>query len=148
MAADIHFFTGLPNRLEFACRLVRQKYRQSERMAVLAPPAELFRLDLLLWSEGPQSFLPHLRWRAGAPVPQLLQRTPVWLAEAPDPQWACASLIHLGGVEPEALARHGRVAELVGHSDEERISGRRRWRAYEELGFKPVHHPWSGTVSA
>ena len=69
MADEVVFFTGVPDKFDFACRLVRKKYREGVRLAVYAPPGLLSRLDQALWAEPERDFLPHVRLKPGAAVP-------------------------------------------------------------------------------
>jgi DNA polymerase-3 subunit chi len=142
--AEIVFFTGVADRLAFAHRLLRKKYREGARVAVYAHPSVLARLDYQLWAADPLEFLPHLRLREGElPPPSLCERTQLWLLDQPQPLLRCDNAVNLGLDEPAWLSAHQRVAEVVGIDEQDRTAGRRRWRQYEAQGHVLKHQPQS-----
>lgn len=142
-AGQVVFFTGLANKLTFANRLVRKKYREGERLAVYGPALLLNRLDQALWAEEPQGFLPHIRLRDQVLTPTQIAWTPLWLLEHPVPGLACDSAINLGVDGLHWLDGVARGAELIGQDDADRHAGRSRWKAYEQAGVAIRHHPQS-----
>ena len=138
---EVRFFTGVEQPLAFAARVLRKKYREGERVAVLAPPAVLARLDQLLWTDPPLDFLPHLRLRAGEAVPADAALTRLWLLEQPVPAVACDSVLNLGFQDVAALGSYGRIADIVSLDPEERAAGQQRWRSYKAAGAELHHHP-------
>ena len=56
---EIAFHVNVPDRLAYACRLLRKAVRQGARVAVTAPPATLRGLDRALWTFEPTEFVPH-----------------------------------------------------------------------------------------
>jgi len=138
---QVDFHTGLADKLQFACRLLRKALRAGHRVVVTGDPLQLARLDQLLWTFDPGEFIPHVRLRAGEqPVPRLA-RTPLWLADQPADAGTCDVLVNLG---PAALGNAplpARTLELVARTDDEVAAGRQRWRAHVAAGRTPVNHP-------
>jgi len=142
--AQVMFFTSLPDKLGFAARLLRKKFREGSRVAVFGPAPLLNRLDQALWAEDPLDFVPHLRLRdAQALTPEQLARTPLWLLEQPREGLNCDSAVNLGCDNTTWLAGFERAAELIGLDDAERGAGRARWKAYEQAGHTLSHHAQS-----
>lgn len=143
--AEIAFHTGLPDKIGYACRLLRKASRQGLRVRVIAEAAELELLDTALWAFDAHDFVPHLRVGSGAAPAAALHRTAVWLtSEAtgwPDGVEAPGVLVNLGLEPPSDVKGYERVFELVSDDVDERAAGRRRWRRYEALGFTIRHFP-------
>jgi DNA polymerase-3 subunit chi len=49
-------------------------------------------------------------------------------------------LLNVGAEMPEGFDEFQRVLEVVSTDPEQVLAARRRWRRYEELGFKVTHH--------
>ena len=47
---EVMFHLNVPDRLGYACRLLRKAYGSGAKVVVSAPPATLARLDVLLWT--------------------------------------------------------------------------------------------------
>lgn len=139
--AEVVFLTGVEDKLVFACRLLRKKFREGSRVAVFGPAALLTRLDQALWTEPQLDFVPHLRLRQGEPVPADAVFTPIWLVEAAAPTLNCDSAINLGSDDVAALASHERVAEIVSLDDTDRTQGQVRWKQYKAQGHVLLHRP-------
>lgn len=137
--AEVAFHSGLADKLVYTCRLLRKAYRQGLRVQVRGQPDELARLDTQLWTFEQLEFVPHLRLHAGQRVEATLQRTPIWLVDAGAEAPPAGVLVNLGPQPANDAASFERIVELVGSDDDERQSGRRRWRYYETLGLKPTH---------
>lgn len=138
--AEVAFHSGLADKLGYACRLLRKAYRQGLRVQVRGEPDELARLDPLLWTFEQLEFIPHGRLRAGQSADaSSLQRTPIWLVDPGAVAPPAGVLVNLGPQPADDTAGFERIVELVGLDDDERQSGRRRWRYYETLGLKPKH---------
>lgn len=140
--SEVAFHTGVPDKLLYACRLLRKAYRQGVRVAVAGDPAQLQRLDQALWTFEAQEFVPHRRLRAGEEVPPAMRRTPIWLLEggarAPD---GCEVLVNLGPERAAGDAAYGRIVEIVSADPADAQDGRRRWKQYESQGWPIRHHP-------
>lgn len=137
---ELDFHSGLVDKLGHACRLARKAWRGGHRVAITGAAAELARLDQLLWTFDPGSFVPHARLRPEELPSPSLARTPIWLVERPLDGPRCTVLINLGPEAVEDLAPWAKVVELVASSDDEVASGRARWRFYKVAGHAPRNH--------
>lgn len=138
---EVEFHTGVPDKLAFACRLLRKAYRKGARVAVAGAPVLLSDLDRALWTFDERDFVPHLRASAPAAAP-VRSRTPLWLLDAPLGAAEMPDiLLHLGGAELPTPAQFSRVIEVVGTEPDDEAAGRARWREYRQQGLQVVHHP-------
>jgi DNA polymerase-3 subunit chi len=132
----IDFHSNVPDKIGYACRLVRKARSQNMQVVMLAENAEqLKRLDDALWTFSELDFLPHVR--ANDP---LAIRTPVILteddgAELPHHQ----ILVNLSQHAPANFARFERMFEVIGADEEDRLAGRERYRQYQQRGY-PLSH--------
>lgn len=132
----IDFHSNVPNKLAYACRLVR-KARAAQCNIVLLGSSrnELAQLDQLLWSFSEQDFLPHVH--AGDP---LAAQTPVILTDNENVALPHHQiLINLSGNTPEHFARFERMFEIISSDDADKAAGRDRYRFYKERGY-PLSH--------
>lgn len=132
-AVEFHF--NVPDRLGYACRLLRKAARQGAGVAVTAPASTLGRLDSLLWSFDPVEFVPHVLLRGDESVRPTLQHTPLWLVERPEQAGHQPVLVNLGSESPVGFETFLRLIEVVGTDDEDRASGRARWKHYASRGY-------------
>ena len=137
---EVSFHFNVGDSLSYACRLLRKATRKGAKVAVVAPAPTLAALDRALWTFDPLEFCPHLRLPAGA-APAARQRpTPIWLldraADAPDHE----VLLNLGPQVPQGFESFGRVIELVSTGDEDRATGRERWKHYSSRGYTITRH--------
>ena len=137
----VDFHSGVADKLDYTCRLLRKAWRAGSRVLVTGEPAQLARLDALLWTFEPGEFIPHARLRAGQAIAPLLARTPIWLADSPDSLPAQAGLrevlVNIGPDLADGYQDFGRVIEIVAASETEVANGRQRWRQYLAAGLKP-----------
>jgi DNA polymerase III subunit chi len=137
---DIAFHSGVPDKLAYACRLLRKAYRSNARVVVNGPSDVLARLDKLLWVFDDLEFIPHIHARAGAAPAAHLARTPIWLADAGVEAPHREVLLHLGEEPAAGCDRFARVIEVVSTEPADREAARRRWRQYEARGHTITHH--------
>jgi len=136
---EIAFHFNVPDKLAYACRLLRKAYAGGGPAGVVAPAQTLQALDAALWSFSALDFIPHCAASAPADV---LAASPIVLA--PD----CAALahahagvlVHLGSEVPTGFERFARLIELVDASDADRAQARLRWRHYAKLGYAIAQH--------
>ncbi len=131
----------MPDRTEYACRLLRKAARQGAKVVVSGPGEVLSGLDRALWSFDPTEFVPHAMLRSNEPVPARLRDTPVWLLEN------CAEAVHhdvllnLGSEAPAGFESFARLIEIVSVDDEgDRAAARARWKYYASRGYMIVRH--------
>jgi DNA polymerase III subunit chi len=137
----VEFHSGVPDKLEHACRLLRKAQASGARVVVAGEPAQLDRLDVTLWTFDALAFVPHVRLRGGADPGPTALRTAVWLSDAPaDCAWRDV-LVNLGPGMVDGWQDFARVIEVVQEGDAERGPARQRWRTYgAHPGVELVHH--------
>jgi len=133
----IAFHFNVPDKLGYACRLLRKAHAAGERVGVVGPPDVLAALDSQLWSFSALDFVPHCA--AGAP-PAMLAATPIVLADRCARLPDAGVLVHLGDPVPEGFERFERLIELVATDDADRGHARLRWRHYAERGYDIQRH--------
>ena len=130
---EIAFHFNVPDKLAYACRLLRKAYRSEAEVGVVAPARLLGELDRALWSFEPLEFIPHASARlAGSAISR---HTKVWLAaEAADvPHHAV--LVNLGEDVPDGFERFDRLIEIVSTDAADRQAARQRWKHYGDRGY-------------
>ena len=139
MAAEVSFYTGVSDRLHFATRLLRKAYGSGAQVLVLGPASLLARLGAALWAQEPTDFIPHLLVREGVDE-ALLRATPIVLAERQDAAPHCRTVLNLGADFMADVAALDRVLEVLSGEPEQVQAGRRRYKAYREMGLDIKHH--------
>jgi len=138
---EVHFHFNVPDRLVYACRLLRKALRSgASGVAVCGPEATLSRLDRLLWTFEPQEFIPHVLLRAGETLPPRLQRTPIWLVGRAEQGAHHPVLVHLGDEPAAGFESYSRLIEIVSTAADDRESARRRWKHYAGRGYAIHKH--------
>lgn len=138
---EVSFYTGVPDRLDYVCRLLRKANAQGAKVCVCGPAAALDRLDALLWSFEPTEFLPHLRLKGeGRVLPPALRDTPICLAG--EPSWSPHRevLLNLSDDMVPGFDAFERVLEVVSVIEDDAAAGRRRFKTYRSQGFAVKHH--------
>lgn len=135
---DVAFHFGAPNKLNYACRLLRKAVGSGAKVLVVADAAALHRLDTDLWATSPTDFVAHC---GSAADTVMLRRSSVLLASQVLPVSAQHKvLVNLAHVMPEGFEEFERVIEVVGTDDADRDRARVRWRQYTERGYKIHRH--------
>ena len=126
---DFHF--NVPDKLGYGCRLVR-KVRQAGLRAVVycSDRQQLGRFDQVLWTFAPLSFIAHT-----TAEDRLAPRTPVLLTDHVCDLPHHDVLINLGSDTPEFFSRFERLVEIVTIDENDRASGRSRFRFYKDRGY-------------
>ena len=134
---EVAFHFNVPDKLGYACRLLRKAYAAGGPVGVVAPAETLDALNTQLWSFSALDFIPHCLATAPAPV---LSATPIVLAEncAQLPQ--AGVLVHLGPEVPAGFERFERLIELVATDATDRAHARQRWRHYADRGYQIKRH--------
>lgn len=132
----VDFHSKVPDKLLYACRLVRKACAAEMRVVVYAQDrTQLEALDEALWTFSEQDFLPHVM--AGD---ELAAQTPVILtddAEAALPHHQI--LINLSGETPAHFARFERLFEVISTDEDDLAAGRERYRQYQQRGYPLTH---------
>jgi DNA polymerase-3 subunit chi len=134
---EVAFHFNAPDRLVYACRLLRKAYLKGARVLVLAdqPLAEM--LDQRLWTLAGTEFVPHCRDTAAA---ALQMRTPIVISESvPETHQGRDVLVNLCDRLPQGYAQFARVIEVITPEAQVRLLARERWKQYKAAGFEPLH---------
>jgi DNA polymerase-3 subunit chi len=132
----IDFHSNVPNKIAYACRLVRKARAANCNIVLRAQDrGQLAALDEALWTFSELDFLPHVL--AGDP---LAAQTAVLLtdndkAELPHHQ----VLINLSDAPPDNFARFERMFEIISSDDADKAAGRERYRYYQQRGYPLTH---------
>lgn len=136
----IEFHFNAPERLQYACRLLRKANAQRLRMGVVGSAASLRQLDTALWTFSAVDFLPH---STAADSPDIQQASSILLSEDPA---LCADrqvLVNLGDEVPLGFERFERLIEIVEVDDHGRMTARQRWKHYTAQGYDLKQHDLS-----
>ncbi len=122
-----------------ACQLAMMAWQQGMKsLMLLSDQGQIEQLDELMWSIPGGRFLPHQP--AGHPGD-----APVVLGTHADLEHSRAQvIINLDTKVIPRPERFRRLLELVPANDADRQASRVKFRAYKELGLKPVSHPMPG----
>lgn len=133
----IDFHSKVPDKLNYACRLIRKAQAAKTLLVVLTEDhAQLEQMDGLLWTFSEQDFLPHVV--AGD---ALAEQTPIILTDDCDKALPHHHvLVNISRRTPEFFARFERMFELVSNDEQDLIAGRERYKYYQERGYPLTHH--------
>jgi len=142
---EIHFYTGLPDKVSYACSLVSKAVQRGKRVVVYSGDAQLLkRFDQALWSSEPLSFIPHVMQDDA-----LATVTPVLLAatapEQAEPLAHHEVLVNLDQELPKFFSRFDYLIELVELDDQDSQAARERWKFYKQRGYTIEHHQKNGS---
>ena len=135
---ELAFHFGAPDKLAYACRLLRKAVGSGARVVVVADADAVARLDTDLWGVSPTDFVPHC---ADDAAPSVRNRSPVLLTGDTDklaPPYQV--LVNLADSVPRGFDRFERVIEVVSTDPSDRDLARARWRVYTEQGYTITRH--------
>lgn len=136
----IEFHFNAPERLQYACRLLRKAHAQNLRVGVVGSAPSLRQLDAALWTFSAVDFLPH---SSAADSPEVQSASAILLSEDPG---LCAGrevLVNLGDEVPTGFEHFQRLIEIVAVDDHGRMTARQRWRHYTAQGYDLLQHDLS-----
>ncbi len=143
---EVSFHFNVPDKLAYACRLLRKAVNGGARVVVSGDRQTLAQLDSALWTFSPLDFVPHCF--VDSPV-MLVANSPVVLghsaqSDTPDAPTVTGIptqvLLNLGLDHPDGFERFERLIELVGLGDDDRQSARVRWKHYAGRGYTITRH--------
>jgi len=135
---EVTFHFNVPDKLAYACRLLRRAVGAGARVVVTGQPETLRDLDVELWTFSPQEFIPHCH--AASAEPPVLAASPVVLSESARGTPHQQVLVNLGGGIPEGFEKFERLNELVSQDDDDRQQARTRWKHYADRGYAIKRH--------
>jgi len=137
---EINFHFNVPDRMGYACRLLRKAVRRGARVVVAAPAPVLTQLDRQLWTFEPLDFVPHVHAKPGQAIASRLQSTPVWLTEQVQQAPHHEVLLNMGHELIDGFESFSRLIELVSLDGPDRQAGRGRWKHYADRGYVISRH--------
>ena len=139
---EVAFHFNIPDKLRYACRLLRKAVAKGSKVVVTGE-AELLRdLDVALWTFAPLEFVAHCQQAGSAPA--VLAASPVVLADAPRAAPHQQVLVNLGRQVPDGFERFERLIEVVTVDEADRLQARQRWKHYAERGYVITRHDRAG----
>lgn len=139
---EVAFHFNVPDKLGYACRLVRKASASGAKVVVTGEAGLLEALDAQLWTFSATDFIPHCH-AAAAPA-QVLAASPVVLADSPRGTPHHEVLVNLGAGVPEGFERFDRLIEVVAGEDPDRQQARARWKHYKDRGYALKTHDLAG----
>lgn len=133
---EITFHVRAPDKVGYACRLLRKAWNQGTQVVVTGDPDVLRDLDVSLWTFSALDFVPHCHGASGP----MAARTPVVLSEGLEQVPHHDVLVNLGAAVPEGFERFERLIEVVGTEGEDLQRGRARWKHYASRGYALKQH--------
>lgn len=132
----ISFYSGASDKLNTACRLSAKAVQQDLKVLIYtSDDALLDRMDKLLWTFSPTSFVPHSRMNG-----ELADVTPVILGKEVTQAMQCHVLLNLDDECPPIFGQFERLIEIAGVTAEEKQSARARYRHYQAQGLEVNHY--------
>jgi DNA polymerase-3 subunit chi len=137
---DIAFHFNAPDKLAYACRLLRKAVASGAKVVVTGDESSLQALDTLLWTFAPLEFVPHCR--ADSPIEQRMA-SPIVLASHIDQGEALPHqqvLLNLGDAVVTGFENFERTIEVVTLDEQDRQNARQRWKHYADRGYAITRH--------
>lgn len=128
----VAFHFSVPNKIAYACRLLRKATKQGAQVTVTGLPHDLSLLDDALWTFDQLEFLPHCD--SNAPE-MILSKTNIILADDVSKSPYSDVLVNLGVSALKGFERYLKLIELVGQEESDRAMARERWRHYNTRGY-------------
>ena len=134
---DVAFHFNAPDKLAYACRLLRKAVLNQARVVVVSSSDMLDQLDASLWSFSALDFVPHCR--LGSPN-SVLARSAVILSESTEHVPHRQVLLNLSEEVPSGFNNFERVIEVVSLEEHDRLLARARWKHYAQQGLQMTRH--------
>lgn len=136
---EVAFHFGAPDKVAYACRLLRKAVGSGAKVVVLAEAGMGARLDAALWGVSATDFVPHCADNAGD---ALLRHSPVvFTTHVPQHIDSIQPvLLQLCHPVPPGVQAYARVIELVSLDEDDRLEARQRWKTYAAWGMPIQKH--------
>jgi len=134
---DIYFYSGAGNKLGTACQLCAKAVHQGIKVLIYSVDSAIInQLDRLLWTYSPTSFVAHCKINDDI---ERINVTPVILSDKIDEAVHCDALLNLDDGCPPLFNQFQRLIEISGIAEEDKLAARKRYRFYQQEGYK-IHH--------
>ncbi len=137
---EIAFHFNAPDKLTYACRLLRKAVASGAKVVVVGDNASLQTLDTQLWTFAPLEFVPHCR--ADSPLEQRMA-SPIVLSSQLDEGGSLPHhqvLLNLGDAVMPGYERFERIIEVVTLEEQDRQNARQRWKYFADRGYAITRH--------
>ena len=133
---QIDFHSNVPDKISYACRLVRKAWAANNRVVLLTDDAnQLAELNAAMWNFSATDFLPHV---LASDV--LAESTPIILTDNDDVELPHTELlVNLSRRVPSNLGRFKRMIEVISSDEDDAAAGRTRYVAYKQQDFPLTH---------
>ncbi len=158
---EISFHFNAPDKVAYACRLLRKAVNAGARVVVAGEAQALGQLDAALWTFSALDFIPHCFDDAGAGMvaasPVVLGLMPAKATQATQGTQSTQAaanaphgqvLLNLGAQVPDGFERFQRLIDVVGTGEEDRLVARDRWKHYASRGYAITRHDLATTPPA
>jgi DNA polymerase-3 subunit chi len=135
---EVIFVEVNAGRMEIrACEIAEENYARGKRLQIIALDREQAeRLDDLLWTFKPDTFIPHGLW-AGSPDEPA---QPVVITPRKEAVGGMDSLLMMGYGEVDLVSQFSQAFHLVVVDNQERLDGSRGyWTLLKDAGFSLRH---------
>jgi DNA polymerase-3 subunit chi len=123
-------------RFKLACRIIEKAYQLGHRIYVrTSDPDHTNKLDDLLWTFSQNSFIPHQLSSESNSID-----SPVVIGENLLATEETDVVISVADDPISNFTAYPRIVDIVGCKDDEKASGRDRFRYYRERGVEPNTH--------
>jgi DNA polymerase-3 subunit chi len=134
----IDFHTNVPDKVAYACRLVRKAWAANNRVVLMAEDAaQLAELNAAMWTFSATDYLPHVL--AGD---ALAATTPILLTDSDEaelPHTHKELLVNLSRRAPGHVAQFERMIEVISSDEDDAAAGRKRYVAYKQQDYPLTH---------
>lgn len=143
---EIGFHYNAPDKLGYACRLVRKAVKvRGLRIVVVADAPMLNAVDVALWQLSAVDFIAHCRSDSEE---HLVARSPVILSIGDATSLPHRDmLLNLGSAVPAGFERFERLVDVVSDEPDDRQRGRARWRHYADRGYAIKPHDFAKSTA-
>ena len=135
---EVIFVETSARRMEMrACEIAEENYVQGKRVQiVVVDQQQAERLDDLLWTFKPDSFVPHSLWAGSPDIPE----EPVVITTGDEALNGMDSLLMMGYSEVDLVRQFSHVFHLVVTDNQERLDNSRRyWTLLKDADFSLRH---------
>lgn len=135
----VAFHFGAPDKIAYACRLLRKAVGSGAKVVVFAEAKLVARLDAELWGLSAIDFVPHC---AESASDSLLRHSPVVFTTQMQAHVDLTHpvLLQLSHPVPPGVHSYTRVIELVSLDENDRLEARQRWKTYAAWGMPIQKH--------
>ena len=134
---EVIFVEVTTSRMEIrACEIAEENHARGSRLQIIALDQEQAeRLDDLLWTFKPDSFVPRGLWAGSPDEPD----QPVVITTRKEQVPGMDSLLMMGYCEVDLVSRFSHVVHLVVDNEDRLDSSRRYWTLLKDAGFSLRH---------